>query len=64
MLQEIIMKEHCEPLCFNGHNIDCTLALEIRTKLYSLVEWIDPQMFTFFESIDNIQSKITRIMTT
>lgn len=54
---------HCEPLCFNGHNIDCSLALDIRMKLYNLVEWIDPQLVPFFESIDNIQSKTTQIMT-
>jgi hypothetical protein len=54
---------HCEPLCFNGHSIDCTLALDIRTKIYHLVTWIDPQLVPFFESIDNIQSKINQIMT-
>lgn len=53
---------HCEPLCFIGHNIDCSLALDIRVKLYSLVEWIDPQMVPFFESVDNIRSKTTHIM--
>ncbi|MBN9298932.1 MAG: hypothetical protein J0I41_18170 [Filimonas sp.] len=54
---------HCEPLCFNGHHIDCSLALDIRTKLYNLIKWIDPKMVPFFESIDNIQSKVTYIMT-
>ena len=54
---------HCEPLCFNGHKIDCSMALDIRTKLYNLVEWIDPQMVSFFELIDNTQSKIKHIMT-
>ncbi len=53
---------HCEPLCFNEHNIDCSWALDIRKKLYDLIGWIDPEMVTFFESLDNIQSKITRIM--
>ena len=53
---------HCEPLCFVGHNIDCSFALDIRTKLYSLIEWIDPDMVPFFESMDNIQNKINQIM--
>lgn len=53
---------HCEPLCFNGHNIDCYLALDIRSKLYNLIEWIDPQMVYFFERLDNIQSKTAQIM--
>lgn len=54
---------HCEPLCFNGHTIDCSLASEIRTKIYNLVSWIDPQIVPFFERIDNIQSKTAHIMT-
>ena len=54
---------HCEPLCFNGHNIDCSLALDIRTKLYNLVQWIDPKMVSFFDSVDNIQNDTTHIMT-
>jgi len=54
---------HCEPIYFNGHTIDCSLALDIRSKLYSLIKWIDPQLVPFFESIDNIQSKTSFIMT-
>jgi hypothetical protein len=54
---------HCEPICFKGHTIDCSLALDIRSKLYSLIKWIDPQLVPFFESIDNIQSKTSFIMT-
>jgi len=53
---------HCEPICFDGNNIDCSLALEIRTKLYDLIEWIDPNLVPFFESLDNIQSKIKNII--
>jgi hypothetical protein len=53
---------HCEPICFTGHNIDCSYALDIRSKLYDLVRWIDPNLVPFFESIDNIQSKTNQIM--
>lgn len=53
---------HCEPLCFNGSNIDCSEVLNIRTKLYQLMEWIEPELIPFFESIDNIQGKIDNIM--
>lgn len=53
---------HCEPLCFNGNNIDCNEVLSIRTKLYLLIEWIDPELIPFFESIDNTQGKINNIM--
>jgi len=54
---------HCEPLCFNGHYIDCTLALNIRATLYDLLSWIDPQLIPFFENMENIQSKTNYIMT-
>jgi hypothetical protein len=54
---------HCESLCFRGNKIDCSLALEIRTKLYNLIEWIDPNLISFFKSIDNIESKVKQIMT-
>ncbi|MDD2983497.1 MAG: hypothetical protein PHQ74_08915 [Crocinitomicaceae bacterium] len=53
---------HCEPLCFTAHNIDCSCALDIRDKLYDLVKWIDPNLVSFFESVDNIQSKTNQIM--
>lgn len=53
---------HCEPICFHGHAIDCTEAIEIRTKLYNLIQWIDPQLVTFLQSMDNTQSKIDQIM--
>lgn len=54
---------HSEPLCFSGHHIDCSLALSVRAKLYNLLRWIDPELIPFFESIDNIQSRTTYIMT-
>lgn len=53
---------HCEPLCFNGNNIDCTDTLNIRTKLYNLISWIEPDLMPFFESIDNVQGKVDNIM--
>lgn len=53
---------HCEPLCFNGYNIDCSETLIIRTKLYDLISWIEPELVPFFESIDNVQSKVNNIM--
>ena len=53
---------HCEPICFLGHTIDCSEALEIRKKLYNLIEWIDPKLIPFFEKVDNIQSKVKNII--
>ena len=53
---------HCEPLCFVGPNIDCTKSLEVRTMLYNLLEWIDPELIQFFEDIDNVENKANSIM--
>ncbi|MFM2227780.1 MAG: hypothetical protein RL664_1123 [Bacteroidota bacterium] len=53
---------HCEPICFNGQTIDCSDALKIRATIYTLVEWIDPNLIPFFEDIDNIQSKADQIL--
>ena len=55
---------HCEPLCFVGNTINCAGALAIRTTLYNLVSWIEPDLVPFFQSVDNIPSEaalITRI---
>jgi len=54
---------HCEPLCFAGRNIDCTYALNIRTKIYDLTGWINPELFPFFKGIDIIERKIEQIKT-
>ncbi|MCF6403842.1 hypothetical protein L3C95_13200 [Chitinophaga filiformis] len=53
---------HCEPLCFNANTVDCTNALAIRSMIYELIEWIDPELKGYFQSIDTIQSKTARIM--
>jgi hypothetical protein len=53
---------HCEPLCFIGNNVDCSDVLEIRKKLYNLIEWIEPELIPFFEDVDNVQNKVKRVM--
>lgn len=53
---------HCEPLCFVGNDIDCSEVQRIRTKLYQLIEWIEPELVSFFENIDNIPNKVDHIM--
>jgi hypothetical protein len=53
---------HCEPLCFVGHHIDCSYALNIRAKIYHLVGWINPSLVPFFENIDNVQNKTDLIV--
>jgi hypothetical protein len=52
---------HCEPICFSGHKINCDDALMIRTTIYTLIQWIDPGLIPFFKKIDNIPNKVKRI---
>ena len=53
---------HCEPLCFIGNNIDCTNTLAIRSILYDLLSWIEPDLIPYFESIDNTENKANNIL--
>lgn len=52
---------HCEPLCFIGHVISCNDAIRVRTLLYDLIEWIDPELVPFFRKIDNILNVVAKI---
>jgi len=52
---------HCEPICFNGHKIDCSYALSVRDKMYDLIQWTDPDLVPFFENMDNIPNKTKSI---
>ena len=52
---------HCEPICFNRNAIDCSEVVDVKTKLYDLIRWIEPDLVPFFKSIDNIQNKIDNI---
>lgn len=54
---------HCEPLCFNGHQIDCSEALKVRDTLYDLVSWINPQLHQFFKNLDNVKNKVNHLHT-
>ena len=55
---------HCEPLCFavGNNNIDCSKILNIRTKAYDLIKWIEPELIPFFKSIDNIENKVDHLL--
>lgn len=52
---------HCEPLCFSASTIDCSPALQIRSHLYDLVRWIDPNLQIFFKEFDGILAQCRRI---
>jgi hypothetical protein len=53
---------HCEPLCFSGNMIDCSKALQIRSFLYDLLTWINPELPGFFNQFDSIQMQCRRII--
>jgi hypothetical protein len=52
---------HCEPICFNAHVIDCSNALNMRTKVFNLIEWIEPGLVPFFAKMDTIEEKISML---
>ena len=53
---------HCEPICFNGNTINCNRVISVKQTVYNLVDWIEPELIPFFESIDNIDNKINNTM--
>jgi hypothetical protein len=53
---------HCEPLCFSANHIDCTPALNIRWTLYELISWMEPELISYFQSIDSVFKKRAQIM--
>lgn len=53
---------HCEPLCFTGHYINCSEALKVRTLIYDLVSWIEPELVSFLEKLDNIVNRANYII--
>lgn len=54
---------HCEPLCFSGNVIDCSEAIRIRSIIYDLVTWINPDLSKFFNQFDNTQAHFRKIAT-
>ena len=53
---------HCDPLCFKKNKIDCSLILSIRLDMLRLIEWIEPDLLPFFESIDKLTKKVDYLM--
>lgn len=43
---------HCEPLCFRGHVIDCSSANKIHSRIYDFIRWMNPELIPCFEKID------------
>jgi len=53
---------HCEPICFVGNTIDCNLPLSIRNLIFDLSEWMNPDLISFLNGLDNIQAKVDNIL--
>lgn len=52
---------HNEPICFNGNAIDFTNAINIKNKIYELLEWIDIDLTEYVDYFNGIDSKINTI---
>lgn len=49
---------HNEPICFNGNNIDFSSAENIRDEIFEILMWIDPELASYSEYFNGINSKI------
>ena len=54
---------HNEPICFNNGAIDFSLTQNIKSTIYELLQWIDPDLKEYVEYFDNIDAKINDGMT-
>lgn len=52
---------HSEPLCFVQDSVNCEETLSIRNTIYKLIQWIDPELLPFFNSLDHIQTEANRL---
>lgn len=49
---------HNEPICFNGANIDFTVAEEVLGHIHDIIQWLNPDLKKYTDYFNNIQSKI------
>jgi len=49
---------HNEPICFNGNNIDFISAENIRDEIFDVLIWIDPELASYTDYFNRINSKI------
>lgn len=52
---------HSEPICFRGNTVDCTEVQYIFNSINDLLDWIDPDLKKFFNSIENVRNRISQI---
>ncbi len=49
---------HNEPICFKGSTIDLKDTLRVHHDIYNMLEWIDPELPDWVETIDSIDTQI------
>lgn len=49
---------HNEPICFNGHHVDFSKALDVHCSIMNLLNWIDPQIVKLIADIDKVKIAI------
>ncbi len=52
---------HNEPICFDDNTVDFTEALNIKTEIYELLNWIDIDLTKYVNYFDDIDSEINMI---
>ena len=50
---------HNEPICFNGNNIDFSVAENVKEDIHELLTWIDVSAKLYVEDFDVIDGEIT-----
>jgi hypothetical protein len=54
---------HNEPICFLNNRINFAHVQRIIQTIYDLLSWIEPDLVTYVNYFDNINSKIAAGMT-
>lgn len=49
---------HNEPICFKGNSKDFSKAIQIRSNIFEMSQWIDPKLLKVLDYYDNILQKI------
>lgn len=52
---------HCEPLCFRSNSVNCDKALTVRKEIFDLLGWIDPDLISYFDGLQEIIKETTII---
>ncbi len=52
---------HNEPICFDGNNVDFSLAERIRDEILEMLSWMDAGLDSYVRYFDGVDSKIQQV---